>query len=125
MKKEIYCKLPSDLNYQNKIETVDELEQILQQIRMVLGTKHGQVLGSYHFGIDLQQYLFNYNQSQAQILYNVNTALAQWFKFVESKYTVYADVAFGKNNNDDTSDYAVIDIIVNQKKCLGILVNQE
>lgn len=125
MIKEIYCKLPSDLNYQNKIETTDELEQILQQIRMVLGTKHGQVLGSYHFGIDLQQYLFNYNQSQAQILYNVNTALAQWVKFDESKYTVYADVAFGKNNNDDTSDYAVIDIIVNQKKCIGILVNQE
>lgn len=125
MIKEIYCKLPSDLNYQSKIETTDELEQILQQIRVVLGTKRGQVLGSYNFGIDLQQYLFNYNQSQAQILYNVNTTLAQWVKFDEKKYTVYADVAFGKNNNDDTSDYAVIDIIVNQNKCLGILVNQE
>ena len=102
MIKEIYCKLPSDLNYQNKIETVDELEQILQQIRMVLGTKHGQVLGSYHFGIDLQQYLFNYNQSQAQILYNVIciflTVISIIIEFIFEKIFNNSKIFFFQNN---------------------------
>ena len=35
------------------METEDEAEQILQQIKMVLGTRQGNVLGSYDFGIDL------------------------------------------------------------------------
>ena len=41
-----------------------------------------------------------------------------------AKYQVYATVDYG-HNIDDTSDYAVIDIVVNQKKCLGILVSQD
>ena len=59
MTREIYCKLPSDINYENKIETTTELEQILGQIKVVLGTKPGEVLGSYNFGIDLNKYLFS------------------------------------------------------------------
>ncbi len=124
MTKEIYCKLPTDRNYQSRVEYDDELEQILQQIRIVLGTKHGQVLGDYDFGIDLQKYLFSYNQSQEQILYNVNVVLAKYVRFDETKYNVYANVSFGHNDND-AYDYAVIDIVVNQKKCLGILVSQD
>lgn len=124
MIKEIYCKLPTDLDYEKKIETTTEIEQILQQVRVVLGTEPGQVLGSHDFGIDLQQYLFSYNQSQAEILYAINNALATWIRFDTTKYSIYADVAFGKNEDDDATDYAVIDIIINENKCLGILVNQ-
>lgn len=124
MTKEIYCKLPTDNNYQNRVEYDEELEQILQQIRVVLGTKHGQVLGDYNFGIDLQKYLFSYNQSQEQILYNVNVVLAKYVRFDKTKYNVYANVSFG-HNDKDAYDYAVIDIVVNQKKCIGILVSQD
>ena len=55
---------------------MDETEQILQQIRMVLGTKPGQVLGSYEFGIDLSKFLFRMNYTAEQILYLVNLVIA-------------------------------------------------
>ena len=103
---------------------MDETEQILQQIRMVLGTKPGQVLGSYEFGIDLSKFLFRMNFTEEQILYLVNLVIAQNVVYDTAKYQVYATVDYG-HNIDDTSDYAVIDIVVNQKKCLGILVSQD
>ena len=103
---------------------MDETEQILQQIRMVLGTKPGQVLGSYEFGIDLSKFLFRMNYTEEQILYLVNLVIAQNVAYDAAKYQVYATVDYG-HNIDDTSDYAVIDIVVNQKKCLGILVSQD
>lgn len=39
------------------------------------------------------------------------------------KYNVMVDVKYGKNA-DDTSDYALIDITINQNKCLGVMVTQ-
>ena len=124
MIKEIYCKLPSDTNYERRIETEDEAEQILQQIKMVLGTKQGQVLGSYDFGIDLQKYLFQMQYSQQQILYTVNTALARYVRFDTDKWTVYADVSWGHDVSAGY-EYAVIDVIINQNKRLGILVSHQ
>ena len=91
---------------------------------MVLGTKPGQVLGSYEFGIDLSKFLFKMNYTEEQILYLVNLVIAHNVVYDAAKYQVYATVDYG-HNIDDTSDYAVIDIVVNQKKCLGILVSQD
>lgn len=121
--REIYCRLPSDLNYEKKLETDGEIEQILQQVRVVLGTRPGQVLGSHDFGIDLEKYLFGYNVSQGEILYQINNALATYVKFDEGKYTIYADVSFG-HDASGTSEYALIDIVINETKCLGIMVSQ-
>lgn len=122
--KELYCKLPTEKTYQPIIENNDEAEKILQQIRMVLGTKRGEVLGSPYFGIDLNKYLFSLNYSQQEITYMVNVLLSQYVLFDQEKWNVYADISFGHNAND-AYEYAVIDIVINEKKCLGILVNQE
>jgi len=124
MIKEIYCKLPTDKDYFVKIETINELEQILQQIKIILGTKPGEVLGSYDFGLDLSQYLFTMNVDQATILYTVNTHLNRYLRFDRNKWTIYADISYG-HDKLDSSDYAVIDIVINERKCLGILVNQQ
>ena len=61
MIKEIYCRMPSDPNYNGDILTTsDEIERILQQIRVILGTKPGEVLGDPNFGCDLEDYVFAY-----------------------------------------------------------------
>lgn len=41
MIREIYCKLPADRDYIKQMETSDEAYNILQQVRIVLGTKPG------------------------------------------------------------------------------------
>ena len=58
MIKEIYTILTSDRNYKLQLDTNDEIVKILQQIRMVLGTRPGEVLGDINFGLNLNQYLF-------------------------------------------------------------------
>ena len=123
MIKEIYCKLSSDANYEKNIESTDEIQNILQQIRVVLGTKKGQVLGNYDFGINLDDYLFQYNIDRAVVLYNINQLLASYVYYDQAKYDIYVDVNYG-HNETDTSDYAVVDVFINQRPCLGILVNQ-
>ena len=120
---EIYNKLPKESNYRMAVETVDEIEYIVQQIRMVLGTTPGEVLGSPLFGIDLEQYLFNYNYNQKEIhdliLYNLTMNIY----YDKEKYSVDIDVKFGQNVTDMT-DYALIDIKVNELKYLGVLVTK-
>lgn len=61
MIREIYNRLPSDKNFRIALETTDEIEQILQQIKMVLGTTPCEVLGSPGLGINIKQYVFNYS----------------------------------------------------------------
>ena len=120
---EIYNKLPTESNYRIAVETVDEIEYIVQQLRMVLGTTPGEVLGSPLFGIDLEQYLFNYNYNQKEIhdliLYN----LTMHVYYDREKYNVDIDVKFGQNKTDRT-DYALIDIKVNELKYVGVLVTK-
>lgn len=68
MIKEIYCKMPSDRGYKPQMESDSEIENILQQVKVILGTRPGQVLGSYYFGSNLSEFLFSYNNSYESIL---------------------------------------------------------
>lgn len=61
MIKEIYCRMPSDKNYVPVLDTGNEVEQILQRCRVILGTRPGEVLGDYTFGVKLEDYVFSMN----------------------------------------------------------------
>ena len=67
---EIYCRMPSDAKYVPKIETSSEIEQILQRIRVILGTNRGDVLGDFSFGTDIKKYIFSmdFNVDEMTIL---------------------------------------------------------
>lgn len=124
MRKEIYCKLPTDLDYEIKCEFEDEAQQILQQIRMVLGTKPGEVFGSPMFGIDLEKYLFRMNYNKDEIIEVLNIEISSHIIYNADKWTLDVDVLFG-HDAYDAYDYACIDISLNERKCLGIIVNQQ
>lgn len=124
MIREIYCKLPTDQDYEMKIESDDEAYNILQQIKVVLGTKPGEVLGSPLFGCDLEKYLFTMNCNKDEILQMINYEIFSNVYYNTAKWTIGVDVLFGHNKND-AYEYALIDISLNQKKCLGIIVNQQ
>lgn len=124
MTRELYCKLPTDLDYEPKIETQDEVFQLLQQIRIVLGTKPGEVLGTPLFGCDLEKYLFRMNLNKEEILTAIKQEILEYVYYDSNKWTLSIDVLFGKNA-DDPYEYALIDISINEKKCLGIIVNQQ
>ena len=80
---------------------------------MILGTKPGEVLGSTDMGLNLKQYLFSYSLNIQQIRQRIIEHIAEYVSFDETKYDVDVDVKYGKEA-DIGSDYAVIDIKVNQ-----------
>lgn len=124
MRREIYCKLPTDLDYEMKLELEDEAKQILQQIKIILGTKPGEVMGSPLFGIDIEKYLFRLNYNKDEIIEVINTELTSSLNYNPNKWELTVDVLFG-HNADDPYDYACINISLNEQKCLGIIVNQQ
>ncbi len=123
MIREIYCKLPTDEDYEVKIESLDEAANILQQIKIVLGTKPGEVFGNPMFGIDLEKYLFTMDYNKDEIVELINTEIQQSIYYNATKWNLSVDVLFG-HNADDPYEYALIDISLNHRKCLGIIVNQ-
>ena len=88
--REIYCKLPTDLDYEAKVESTDEAANILQQIKVVLGTKPGEVLGNPMFGCDLEKYLFSMNYNKEEILQMIN-------------YEIFSNVYFDENRWNECS----------------------
>ncbi len=120
---EIYSILSSDQKYKPQLETTDEITQILQQIRMILGTKPGDVLGDISFGIDISQYLFSMSYDKEQMRELITQAIINRLYYDPTKYNVVIDIKFGKDY-DSHSDYAILDISINQQKVLGIMINQ-
>ena len=124
MIRELYCKLPTDLDYEPMVESIDEIFNLLQQIRVVLGTKPGEVLGTPMFGCNLEKYLFRMNLDKDEILTAIRQEILDYVYYDSNKWNLSIDVLFGKNANDPY-EYALIDISINEKKCLGIIVNQQ
>lgn len=124
MIREIYCKLPTDLNYELRVESTDAIINLLQQIKVVLGTKPGEVLGAPMFGVDLEKYLFLTNYDIEEIKQMVVYEITNNVKYNTDLFNVSVDISYGHNAND-AYDYALIDIVINERKCLGIIVNQQ
>lgn len=120
---DIYNRLATDQSYTPIIETEDETEQLLSQIKMVLGTMRGDVLGDPTFGVNIKQYLFNMSYNKEEIEKMITTAIISSISYDQTKFTVNIEVDFGKDHTN-ASDYAVINVSINQRKCLGVMITQ-
>jgi hypothetical protein len=119
MAREIYTRNPSDPNYkENQLETNDEIEMLLGQLRMILFTNRGEVLGAPDFGVNLEECLFsmNFNEYALRAL-----LLDQMTKFcpLAQKYQVRFEVTFAKGT---VRDLCLIDTYVDGTKAFGLLV---
>ena len=120
---DIYNRLGSDQTYIPQVETEDGMEQILSQIKMILGTASCDVLGAPYFGANIKKYLFNLSYNQQEITNFVTNIILTNIDYDRQKYAVDVNVEFGKDQYNK-SDYAIINISINQIKCLGVMVSQ-
>lgn len=120
---DIYNKLPTDQNWKPRLETEDEIEQILSQVKMVLGTEKGDVLGDYYFGLNLKKYIFSmgYNKEELETL--ITSSILENIAYDTSKYSVKITVDFG-HDVTNASDYAVLTVVIDGSKYMGIMINQ-
>lgn len=119
MLKELYMRDPSDPLYvENVLEQSNEIEALLGQIRMILFTKQGDVLGSYTFGYNLEDNLFLFNLNEDELRNKLLEAILYYCPDA-SKYSVDVSIQFFRGT---VRDICLIDIFVDSQKLLGVLI---
>lgn len=116
---EIYIRNPEDLNYKiNVLHHSDPIESIISKIKMIFGTRRGEVIGDLNFGVGLEDLIFETRINKLQLEEDIK---AQIFQYVSESadYKIQPKVSFGRAQG---YDYCVIDIYINDEKTFGVLV---
>lgn len=123
MVKEIYIRTPDDPNFvPNTIDYSNEIESLLSQIKMILGTNKGDVFGNYDFGLDLNYLIFGTKLPKEDIRQKLLDQIVSYGN-VSKNLSLDVDINFGHSGYG--YDYAVIDIIINGKKTIGFMVDKD
>ncbi len=89
--KDFYLRSPGDPNYREDIfESNDSIENAVQQVRMVLLTRKGEVLGE-DIGFDSEKYLFDYEFSDLGEMERDANAQINEFVLLARPYTITAE----------------------------------
>lgn len=119
MIKEIYTRSENDTYYNNILEHNNDIEAILSQIRIILGTRRGEVLGNYNFGCGIEDLIFstkfNKDKIRSLIQEQINDNIKEF-----PNYKITVDVSFFKQ--PDGTDGGLIDIYINKLKIQGFLI---
>ena len=123
MIKEIYIRNEKDPYFEpGIIDYSNEIENVISQIKMILGTSKGQVLGDYNFGVDIEYAVFNTKASSDEVKRNIDEQISRYVVH-GNNITISTDVNFGDSGKG--YDYAVIDIYINGSKAIGFLIDKE
>lgn len=114
--REFYLRDDNDPNYiPDILETSNEMEALVYQIRMTIGTSSGEVLGETLFGADPEDMLFATN-------YNIDA----WNNKLLEQLKKYSMVAREHNlevntvtMTDGYKDVGILDIKINGKSIIG------
>ncbi len=121
MIREIYTRDPNDPQYEEGMfETQGALDEILAKVRMLLGTTKGEVLGDHNLGIDIESLVFKTTKNNTIIETEINRQINEYINGLD-KYRLESKVKFG--HHKDGYDYAVIEILVNDKRIQSYLVD--
>lgn len=119
MIQDIYTRNPEDPNYvYGVLQHSDPIESIISKIKMIFGTTQGQVLGDLNFGVGLEDLVFSTRINKMELEEKIKSQILQYVDEA-SDYKIEPRVSFGKG---DGYDYAVIDIFINDRKVVGVLV---
>lgn len=122
MIKEIYLRTPDDPNYvSGVIDFKSETEYLLNQIRVILGTREGDVLETYNLGVNLEDLVFNTVKNSMEIEEMINNQITVYVH-VPRGMSVTTSVSFGDSGYG--YDYAIVDININGQKYLGFLIDK-
>jgi phage baseplate assembly protein W len=119
MIKEIYLRNINDPYYSDVMEHSNDIESIIQQVKMILGTENGQVLGDYNFGANLKKLVFQTSLPTEKLESLIREQIYQYIGYKDT-YSIDTKVKFGKA--PDGSDIALVDIIINQQAVVGVIV---
>jgi len=119
MIQEIYTRSPEDPNFKiNVLDHSDPIESIISKIKMIFGTRQGQVIGDLNFGIGLEDLVFETRVNKLQLEEDIKRQIDEYVS-ESAEYRIRPSVSFGRA---DGYDYCVIDIFIDDQRTFGILV---
>lgn len=119
MIKDLYTRDAADPNYQfGVLEHSDAIESIITKIKMILGTRSGQIFGDLGFGVGIEDLIFETRINKTHLEEKIKMQFDRYISET-TDYKITPQVSFGKA---DGYDYAVIDIFINDEKVVGLLV---
>ena len=119
MIQEIYIRDPEDPNFViNVLHHSDPIESIISKVKMIFGTRQGQVLGDLNFGLGIEDLVFETRVNKMQLEEDIVRQIGQYVTET-SKYKIKPNVSFGKA---DGYDYCIIDVFINETKAFGVLI---
>jgi len=120
MIKELYIRNPEDPNYKiNVLDHSDPIESIISKIKMILGTRKGEVIGDFNFGLGIEDLIFETRINKLNLEENIRNQINTYID-ESADYKIDPEVSFGRAK--EGYDYCVIDIYIDNNKTYGILV---
>jgi len=119
MIQDIYNRNPQDPNYvYGVLSHSDPIESIISKVKMILSTTQGQVLGDLNFGVGLEDLVFETRINKMELEEKIKAQITQYISEA-ADYKIEPRVSFGKA---DGYDYAVVNIVINDQKVVGLLI---
>ena len=119
---DFYFRAPGDPNYvPNQLSTTDNIENTIEQIRITLLTKKGEVLGEPEFGLDVTKYLFEFEGNSLESLEKEADEQIHTYVMMSKIYTVVSS-AFTLDDDADLYKTALgLDIRLNGRRTFAAL----
>lgn len=119
MIQDLYIRNPTDPNYKyGLLSHSDPIESIISKVKMILGTRSGQIFGDLAFGVGIEDLIFETKINKTQVEEKIKMQFDRYIS--ESKdFKITPQVSFGRAEN---YDYAIIDVFIDDKRAVGLLV---
>jgi len=119
MVREIYFRDSTDPKYKpNMLESKNKIEILLSKIRMILFTNRGEVLGEPDLGMDLEDYIFQFNFDETDLRKRWNAQVARYIP-EQTEFAIDMNVQM---ESDGVQNYIYLFININGERYLGVKI---
>jgi len=120
MIQDIYIRSPQDPNYRyGVLSHSDAIESIVSKIKMLMGTRQGQLMGDLNFGIGIEDQIFETRINKTRLEEKIKEQFSLYISETQD-FKIEPQISFGKTEN---YDYALIDIFIDEQKVIGLIIS--
>jgi hypothetical protein len=117
---DIYFKAENDISYDaSQLEENTDINNLISQIKMILFTNTGDVMGANNLGINLEKLIFSTDYNKNIILANLKHQIRDYLRYDRNLYNVQFDLNFFKGT---IRDIGVLSVDINGSRALDVLI---
>lgn len=114
---DFYFRNQIDPNFKEGVLQVnDEIENTVQQVRMTLLTKKGEVLGEPEFGFDADSYVFEFDNFSPKIIDSDANQQVRDYVMLAKKYQIEVQSGYIDGIDDEFRPGLVLNVKINGNK---------